>query len=46
MAPHPPGTPEFARWHGISMVLNLLALIAAPAAAWLALRQRDDPGTA
>ena len=35
MAGHPPGTPGFARLHGISMALNLLSLIAVPLASWL-----------
>jgi hypothetical protein len=35
LANHPPGTPEFARLHGISMALNLLSLIAVPAASLL-----------
>jgi hypothetical protein len=29
---HAPGTPDWARWHGISMALNLFSLIAVPAA--------------
>ncbi|MEX1010097.1 MAG: DUF4149 domain-containing protein [Chthoniobacterales bacterium] len=32
LATHPPGTPDFARLHGISMALNLFSLIAVPAA--------------
>lgn len=42
MAPHPPGTPGFARWHGISMALNLFSLIAAPAASLLVLGRRKE----
>lgn len=42
MAAHPPGTPGFARWHGISMALNLFALIAAPAASLLVIRRRKE----
>ena len=38
MVQHAPGTPDWARWHGISMALNLLALIAAPFASMLALQ--------
>ncbi len=40
MAGHPPGTEGFARWHGISMALNLLALLAVPAGAAVALTGR------
>lgn len=32
---HAPGTREWARWHGISMALNLFSLIAVPAASLL-----------
>jgi len=42
MAAHPPGTPEFARWHGLSMALNLLSLIAVPAASLLVLARRKE----
>lgn len=35
MTAHAPGTPGFARWHGISMALNLFSLIAVPAASLL-----------
>ena len=42
MAAHPPGTPGFARWHGISMGLNLFSLIAVPAASLLALARRKE----
>ena len=37
MAANPPGTPGFARLHGISMALNILALIAVPIACSLVL---------
>ena len=39
---HLPGTPEWARWHGISMALNLFSLIAVPAASLLALARRKE----
>ena len=42
MAVHPPGTPGFARWHGISMALNLFSLIAVPAASLLVLARRKE----
>ena len=35
LAVHAPGTPDFARLHGISMALNLFSLIAVPAATLL-----------
>lgn len=35
IAAHAPGTPGFARLHGISMALNLFSLIAVPAASLL-----------
>ncbi len=35
IAGHAPGTPDFARLHGISMALNLFSLIAVPAASLL-----------
>ena len=35
MAVHPPGTPGFARLHGISMALNLFSLLAVAAASLL-----------
>lgn len=37
MAGHPPGTPEFAKFHGLSMILNLFSLLAVPAASLLAM---------
>lgn len=37
IAAHAPGTPDFARLHGISMALNLFSLIAVPAASLLVL---------
>jgi hypothetical protein len=40
--PHTPGTPEFARLHGISMALNLFSLIAVPAASLLVLWRRKE----
>ena len=42
MATNPPGTPGFARLHGISMALNLFSLLAAPAASLLALARRKE----
>jgi len=42
LEPHAPGTPEFARWHGISMALNLFSLIAVPAASLLVLWRRKE----
>ena len=42
MAAHPPGTPGFARWHGLSMALNLFSLIAVPAASLLVLARRKE----
>lgn len=42
IAQHAPGTPEWARWHGISMALNLFSLIAVPAASLLALARRKE----
>jgi hypothetical protein len=37
LAAHLPGTPDFARLHGISMALNLFSLISVPAASLLVL---------
>ncbi|MEX1045440.1 MAG: DUF4149 domain-containing protein [Chthoniobacterales bacterium] len=37
LAAHAPGTPGFARWHGISMALNLFSLLTVPAASLLVL---------
>jgi|FLOH01.1.fsa_nt_gi hypothetical protein len=42
MAMHPPGTPDFARLHGISMVLNLFSLIAVPVASLLVLGRSKE----
>ena len=42
MATHPPGTPGFARWHGISMALNLFSLIAVPATSLMVLAGRKE----
>lgn len=39
---HVPGTPGWARWHGISMALNLFSLIAVPAASLLVLARRKE----
>ena len=39
---HVPGTTEWARWHGISMALNLFSLIAVPAASLLVLARRKE----
>jgi len=37
IAAHAPGTPDFARLHGLSVTLNLFSLIAVPAASLLVL---------
>jgi len=42
MAAYPPGTPGFARWHGLSMALNLFSLIAVPAASLLVLARSKE----
>ena len=42
LAAHAPGTPDFARLHGISMALNLFSLIAVPAASLLVLWRRKE----
>jgi len=42
MAVHAPGTTGFARWHGLSMALNLFSLIAVPAASLLVLRRSKE----
>ena len=42
MSAHTPGTPGFARWHGISMALNLFSLIAVPAASLLVLARSKE----
>ena len=42
MASNPPGTPGFARLHGISMALNVFSLIAVPAASLLVLARRKE----
>jgi hypothetical protein len=42
IAIHPPGTPGFARLHGISMALNLFSLIAVPVASLLVLWRRKE----
>jgi hypothetical protein len=42
MAAYAPGTPGFARWHGISMALNLFSLIAVPAASLLVLGRSKE----
>jgi hypothetical protein len=39
---HAPGTPEWARWHGISMALNLFSLIAVPVASLLVFARRKE----
>lgn len=39
---HAPGTPDFARLHGISMALNLFSLIAVPAASLLVLGRSKE----
>jgi hypothetical protein len=42
MAAHAPGTPDFARLHGISMALNLFSLIAVPVASLVVLRRSKE----
>jgi hypothetical protein len=42
LAAHAPGTPDFARLHGISMALNLFSLIAVPIASLLVLRRSKE----
>ena len=42
MASNPPGTPGFARLHGISTALNVFSLIAVPAASLLVLARRNE----
>jgi len=42
MAAHPPGTPGFVRWHGISMALNLFSLLLVPAASLLVLARSKE----
>lgn len=39
---HEPRTPEWARWHGVSMALNLFSLIAVPSAGLLVLARRKE----
>lgn len=39
---HAPGTPDFARLHGVSMALNLFSLIAVPAASLLVLGRSKE----
>ena len=39
---HAPGTPDFARLHGISMALNLFSLIAVPLASLVVLRSSKE----
>lgn len=39
---HVPGTPGFARLHGVSMILNLFSLLAVPAASLLVLGRRRE----
>ena len=42
IAAHAPGTPDFARLHGISMALNLFSLIAVPVASLLVLARSKE----
>ena len=42
MAAHAPGTPDFARLHGISMDLNLFSLIAVPVASLVVHRRSKE----
>jgi hypothetical protein len=39
---HAPGTPAWARWHGISMALNLFSLIAVPTASLVVFWRRKE----
>lgn len=42
IAGHAPGTPDFARLHGISMALNLFSLLAVPLASLVVLRRSKE----
>jgi hypothetical protein len=42
LAAHAPGTPDFARLHGISMALNLFSLIAVPLASLVVMRSSKE----
>ena len=42
IAAHAPGTPDFARLHGISMALNLFSLITVPVASLVVLRRSKE----
>jgi hypothetical protein len=42
IAGHAPGSPGFAKWHGISMALNFFSLLAVPAASLLVLARRKE----
>ena len=42
IAGHAPGTPDFARLHGISMALNLFSLLAVPVASLLVLARSKE----
>jgi len=42
IAAYAPGSPDFARLHGISMALNLFSLIAVPVASLLVLWRRKE----
>jgi hypothetical protein len=42
IAAYAPGTPDFARLHGISMALNLFSLIAVPVASLLVIWRRKE----
>jgi hypothetical protein len=42
IAAHAPGSPGFAKWHGVSMALNFFSLLAVPAASILVLARRKE----
>ncbi len=42
MEPHTPGSPEFMRLHGLSSLLNLFSLLAAPTAFLLVIAKRKE----
>jgi hypothetical protein len=42
IAAHAPGSPGFAKWHGISMALNFFSLLAVPTASLLVLARRKE----
>lgn len=42
IASHAPGSEGFAKWHGVSMAMNLFSLLAVPAASLLVLARRKE----